>query len=224
VRLAALALELRSARAELAKVMLVQGWLEVARDVHDMLGSSLAAAALKAELACRLVARDPVRVDAELAVTALAHRAVAEARALSGAETGTSLAEEIASIRSVLAAACVAANISTSAVSGGLPAHVDRALAVVVREGVTSVLRHSAAMSCAITMRVDAGVLRLEVTNDGVPAPAGTGPGGSGINNLSARIGAITGTLTAGRDGQRGFTLVAEVPLAPHTAQAVNSG
>jgi two-component system sensor histidine kinase DesK len=230
MRLAALALELRSARAELTRVMLVQVRLGVARDVHDVLGSSIAAAALKADLARRLLPGDPARADAELAdVTALAQRAVAEARALSGEELGTTLTEEIASTHSVLAAAGVETQISTTAVPGGLPAPVDRALAVVVREAVTNVLRHSDALHCAITMRVDVGVVRLEVTNDGVPAPAdsrpdGAWPGGSGISNLSARIHAVTGTLTAGRDGQRGFTLVAEVPLAPQPAQVGGTG
>jgi two-component system, NarL family, sensor histidine kinase DesK len=224
MRLAALALELRSARAELTRVMLVQAWLKVARDVHDVLGSSLAAAALKADLACRLLPRDPARADAELAdVITLAQRAVAEARALSGEETGTTLAEEIASTRSVLAAAGVETQISTT-VAGGLPAKVDRALAVVVREGVTNVLRHSKAVHCTITMRVDIGVVRLEVTNDGVLAPSGARPGGSGLGNLSARIQAVTGTLTAGRDGQRGFTLAAEVPLMPRPAQLAGPG
>jgi two-component system sensor histidine kinase DesK len=188
MRLAALTLELRSARAELARVMLVQAWLEVARDVHDVLGASLAAAALKADLACRLLPRDPARADAELAdVTTLAHRAVAEAQALSGAETGTTLAGEISSARSVLAAAGVETQISATAVPGGLPAPVDRALAVVVREGVTNVLRHSDALRCTITMRVDAGVVLLEVINDGVTASGGARPGSSGISNLSAR-------------------------------------
>ena len=220
MRLAARTLELRSARAELKRVMLVQAWLEVSRDIHDVLVSSLAAAALKAELAGRLLPGDPARADAELAdVTTLAHRAVGEARALSDAQTGTTLAEEIASSRSVLAAAGVTASISAGAVPGDLPAQVDRALAVVIREAVTNVLRHSAAMSCAITMRIDAGVLRLEVTNDGVLPTARANPG-SGIGNLSARVQAITGTLTAEADGQRGFTLIAEVPLAPSPAGA----
>jgi two-component system sensor histidine kinase DesK len=99
----------------------------------------------------------------------------------------------------------------------------------VVREAVTNVLRHSDALRCAITMRVDAGVLRLEVANDGVAAPAGAAPagaapGGSGISNLSARIQGITGTLTASGDGRHGFTLVAEVPLAPQPAGAGSIG
>ena len=219
MRLAALALELRSARAELTRVMLVQARLEVARDVHDVLGSSLAAAALKADLARRLLPHDPARADTELAdVITLAHRAVAEAQALNGQETGTTLAEEIASTRSVLAASGVETQISTTAVPGGLPAAVDRALAVVVREGVTNVLRHSQALRCAITMRAELGMLRLEVTNDGVPASVGARPGGSGISNLRARIQAVTGTLTAGGDGQGKFTVVAEVPLMPEPA------
>jgi signal transduction histidine kinase len=218
MRLARLTLDLRSARAELTRVMLVQARLEVARDVHDVLSASLAAAALKADLARRLLPRDAARAGAELAdVTTLAQRALAEARALSGTEPDTTLAGEIASARSVLAAAGVGTQVSAGAVPGALPAAVDRALAVVVREGVTNVLRHSSARHCMITARIDDGVLRLEVSNDGVTAPTGDVAGGSGISNLGARLQAVAGTLTAGQDGGGRFMLAAEVPVMPQS-------
>ncbi len=90
-----------------------------------------------------------------------------------------------------------------------------------VREGVTNVLRHSNALRCVITTRIEAGVLRLEVINDGVPTSPGTAAGGSGIGNLSARIQAVAGTLTTGWDGRGRFTLVAEVPVLAQPTQAV---
>jgi two-component system sensor histidine kinase DesK len=209
--LAASAVQLRSARNELIRMLLVQERLGVARDVHDLLGSSLSAVALKADLAQRLLDRDPQRAQAELAdAVSLADRAIVEARALSGEEQDTSLAQELASARSMLAAASIRADVA--AFPGGLPARTDTALAIVVREAVTNVLRHSAARHCTITVSFDDGTARLRITNDGVSIHAGAGTG-TGIGNLSARVRALGGQLSAAPQGDRGFGLLAEVPL-----------
>jgi two-component system sensor histidine kinase DesK len=215
--LAASAVQLRSARTELTRMLLVRERLGVARDVHDLLGSSLSAVALKADLAQRLLQRDPQRAQAELADAAdLARRAMTEARSLSGEESDTSLAQELVSARSMLSAASIRTDIAPF--PGGLPARADAVLAIVVREAVTNVLRHSAARHCAISLSLDGGTASLRITNDGVTIPAGTEPGpgtgtGTGIGNLSARVHALGGQFSATPDGPRGFGLAAEVPL-----------
>jgi two-component system sensor histidine kinase DesK len=209
--LAASAVQLRAARTALIRVLLVQERLGVARDVHDLLGSSLSAVALKADLAQRLLDRDPQRAQAELADAAdLARRAITEAGALSGEEPDTSLAQELASARSMLAAASIRADVTPF--PGGLPARTDTALAIVVREAVTNVLRHSAARRCTISFSLDGATARLRITNDGVTIPACSGTG-TGIGNLSARVHALGGNLIAAPQGERGFGLFAEVPL-----------
>jgi two-component system sensor histidine kinase DesK len=209
--LAASAVQLRSARTALIRMLLVQERLGVARDVHDLLGSSLSAVALKADLAQRLLARDPPRAQAELAAAAaLARRAITEAGALSGEEPDTSLAQELASAQSMLAAASIRADVTPF--TGGLPARTDTALAIVVREAVTNVLRHSAARRCTISFSLDGATARLRITNDGVTVAAGSGTG-TGIGNLSARVHALGGNLSAAPQGERGFGLFAEVPL-----------
>jgi signal transduction histidine kinase len=214
--LAASAVQLRSARAGLIRMLLVRERLGVARDVHDLLGSSLSAVALKADLAQRLLHRDPERARAELADAAdLARRAITEAGALSGEEPDTSLAEELSSARSMLAAASIRADITP--LPGGLPARTDTALAIVVREAVTNVLRHSAARHCAISLSLDGETARLRITNDGVTTTPGAEPG-TGIGNLNARVHALGGHLNAARHGQHGFRLLAEVPLNAVTA------
>jgi two-component system sensor histidine kinase DesK len=192
-------------------MLLVRERLGVARDVHDLLGSSLSAVALKADLAQRLLHRDPERARVELADAAdLARRAITEAGALSGEEPDTSLAVELSSARSMLAAASIRADITP--LPGGLPARTDTALAIVVREAVTNVLRHSAARHCAISLSLDGETARLRITNDGVTTTPGAEPG-TGIGNLNARVHALGGHLNAARHGQHGFRLLAEVPL-----------
>jgi two-component system sensor histidine kinase DesK len=200
--------------------MRVQQRLRVARDVHDVVASSLSAVALKADLAGRLLTSDPLRARREVAeATALAHRTAAEARSLSGEYPDTSLVREITSAGSVLATAGVVADVRVTV--GDLRAAVDLTLAVVLREAVANVLRHSAAARCLIAVWSDGRGVWLRVANDGVVPPAGGGPevgAGTGIDNLRSRVGALDGRLTVGPDGAGGFVLVAELPAGPADA------
>ena len=90
-----------------------------------------------------------------------------------------------------------------------VPPAVDELFAWAVREGVTNVLRHSTATTCALRVRRDGGLLRLEVENDGA-APASRG--GHGLGGLAARAAALGGTAAGRATGDGGFVLVVEVP------------
>ena len=67
VRLVVVSDELAQARTELAEAAVLRERLRISRDLHDGLGSSLAAIALKGDLARKLIGRDPVAADGELA-------------------------------------------------------------------------------------------------------------------------------------------------------------
>ncbi|GII32556.1 sensor histidine kinase [Planotetraspora mira] len=195
IRLARQVRELQAVRRELARAAVVEERLRAARDLHDLLGHSLAAILLKCELARRL---DPVRARAELEdVLVMAERAEADMRAVSGEAQGMSLDAEARSARSVLSAAGIETEVDL--VEQELPAEVEYVLGVVLREAVTNVLRHSTAGFCRIsTMQADGGVW-LRVRNDGA-RPAARGRGSSGIGNLTVRLAALGGTLTTGAD------------------------
>ncbi|OLZ43664.1 sensor histidine kinase [Amycolatopsis keratiniphila] len=56
--------------------------------------------------------------------------------------------------------------------------------------------------------------LRVEVANDGLrPGRVRRSPGGYGLIGMAERIAALDGTLTAGADGERGWRVLAELPL-----------
>jgi len=89
------------------------------------------------------------------------------------------------------------------------PAEVDE-LGWVVREGVTNIVRHSAAQHVTITGRRRDGRISLVIRNDGAGPP---GPPGAGLDGLRARIAARGGTLVAGREDDR-FQLAVDIPTA----------
>ncbi|MEU7863169.1 histidine kinase [Nonomuraea sp. NPDC049141] len=206
IELAQLVRELQEARQALARSAVVEERLRAARDLHDLLGHSLAAILLKCELARRL---DPARARDELAdVLAMAEKAEADLRVISGEQPAMSLAAEAASARSLLAAAGIQVELDLA--HGELSTEVENVLGTVLREAVTNVLRHSSARHCAITTVVEDGVVRLRVRNDGV-RPAEGRPGSAGIGNLTTRLAALDGRLgTAREDGW--FELTAQAP------------
>ena len=81
----------------------------MARDVHDVLGHSLTALSVKAELAARLIDVDPARAKAELeSIQATARQALAEVRATVGGLRAGNLEAELAAAPRVLADAGIA--------------------------------------------------------------------------------------------------------------------
>ncbi|MFI0367462.1 histidine kinase [Actinomadura sp. 1N219] len=209
VRLARLVRDLQVAGAELARAATVQERLRAARDLHDLLGHSLAAILLKCELARRLAGADAERARTELAeVAAMAEQARDDLRTATGGAADLSLDGEVASARSVLTAAGVEVDAKTEhAVDGDASA----VLGTVLREAVTNVLRHSAATRCTIRTERDGDTVRLVVENDGLDPAAPRTPPGSGIGNLTTRLASHGGTLSARADGTGRFRLEAEI-------------
>ena len=214
-RLTALVNELHAAQNELAQMAVAQERLRFSRDLHDLLGYSLSAITLKSELTHRLVMKHPERAQEELAeVLDISRGALADVRSVASGYRELSLDKESESARSVLLAADVDVRMHLD--YGELPMRVRTVLATVLREGITNVLRHSKAEHCEITVRQEGNNVRIDIVNDGVPAETDrTGlRGGSGIANLSARVAALDGQLTAGLDPDGRFRLHATAPVS----------
>lgn len=201
--------ELRAARRALAHAAVAQERLRFARDLHDLLGLSLSAITLKAELAFRAMKVDPARAASELGeIVSIARLALADVRLVASGYRDLSLNEESRSVESVLAAANV--DVRMDLRYGELRAEVRTVLATVLREGVTNVLRHSRGGHCEISVRRHGDMVVLEIVNDGVSVSF-EGPG-NGIRNLTERVTTVGGELTAGVGADGRFRLRAQVP------------
>ncbi len=218
--------ELASTRRRLAEMALAEERLRFARDLHDLLGMSLSAIALKSELTARVLPLDRDRAAEELTeVLGLTRQALSDVRSVASGYRELSLDSESRTAKSVLAAADV--RVRMEMLGDELPTPVRTVLAVVLREGVTNVLRHSKVESCEIAMRRTDGGICLDIVNDGVErdgkaepvvpepraaaVPRDSSPG-SGIGNLSHRVADLGGELTAGVEPDGRFRLRAVVP------------
>jgi two-component system, NarL family, sensor histidine kinase DesK len=207
--------ELAEAREELAHLAVSEERLRFARDLHDIVGHSLTAVSVKAELAGRLIGRDDERASEEIAdVERLARDALRDVRATVQGYRDVSLAGELASARSVLAAAGITAEIPTAV--DGVSGSNRELFGWVVREGVTNVVRHSDATRVRIALTPSS----VEVTDDGTSTlrradgvdSVNDLDHGTGLSGLRERLRAAGGTLTVGPVAGGGWRLRAEVP------------
>lgn len=209
-RLAQLVRYVYSRRSELAQLAVMKERTRFARDLHDLLGYSLSAIALKAELTRRLVGSNPARARDELSeVIDIARQAMADTRLVARGYRNINLAKEASSVAALLADAGISARVEINC--GPLDETVDTVLATIVREAVTNMLRHSAAQNCLVRAGHVGETIRLQVVNDGAPQLTAVNSHHGGLENLAARLEAIGGRMTTKiRDGQ--FELTAEVP------------
>ncbi|MEV0407117.1 histidine kinase [Actinoallomurus sp. NPDC050550] len=210
IRLSNLVVLLRQAERDLTREALIRERTRIARDLHDLLSFSLSAVVLRGELCERLMETDPTRARTELAALPdLVERALTELESVAHAVVGLRLDQELTAAHAVLEAAGIQAAATVE--TGTLPPEVEAAVAAVLREAVTNVVRHSAARTCLITVTPAGDTVRLRVVNDGAAEPTtatpSPGPGGSGLTGLAERTG---GRLTAGARAGGRFELVAE--------------
>ena len=162
----------------------------IARDLHDILGHTLSVIILKSELAGRLVDRDPTRAGAEIAdVERISRKALAEVReAILGYHEGD-LRAEIERATSTLATAGI--EVEKRCEQLEMPLSQERVLAMVLREAVTNIVRHSQAKHCRIMLQLANGACRLTVGDDG---RGGAHTEGLGMRGIRERVQAIGGS------------------------------
>lgn len=206
--------DLHDAREEIARLAVAEERLRFSRDLHDLLGHSLAVIVLKSEVASRqLPESSPARAEvAEIA--AVARRSLDQVREAVSGYRVPALDQELASAREVLAAAGVQVAFDNRA--GRLPPPAESVLGWAVREAATNVIKHSTAHRCEVRIwREDASV-RLEVENDGAPEVPSLAPG-NGLHGLQERAALLAGSVDVSSSAGR-FTLRVSIPVEERPA------
>jgi two-component system sensor histidine kinase DesK len=118
----------------------------------------------------------------------------------------TTLAAELIDARRALESAGIAVDSATT--TEALPPVIETALAYVIREAATNVIRHSGAQRCRITLQREGTEAALEIADDG---RGGALTEGNGVTGMRQRLAAIRGALDV--RGDAGMRLRVRVPL-----------
>jgi two-component system sensor histidine kinase DesK len=201
--------KLRLANDEIEHLAKVAERERIARDLHDLLGHTLSLITLKAELARKLVDRDPQRAEQEMQdIEQTSRAALADVREAISGYRGQGFAAELVRARQTLETAGISVDCDASAIP--LSPAQESVLALALREAVTNVVRHAQAQRCIVRLARDQQTCTLEIADNGRGADA---PEGNGLRGMRERLEAIGGSLQ--RRTSAGTQLVIHLPLAP---------
>lgn len=205
-RLVELVREAYDARTKLAQLAVSQERLRFARDLQPLFGKGIAEITGRCEQAHRDLRQQPERAVAELTEALLtARQTLTDVRTVASGYKEMSLTAELASAQSILAALDIDAQVTSRFAPA--PGVAETVLAVVLREGLTEVLRDDSARRCVIDVAEAGEAIRLRIATD---ASLGN------RQDLLARLGRQArehgGMLTAAARGDGWFEITAEMP------------
>ena len=196
--------ELRLSHDEVRRLAATAERERIGRDLHDLLGHTLSLITLKSELANKLFDRDAAGAKREkLDVERVARDALAQVRRAVTGIRAAGLAAELASAKLLLESDGVHLEYELADIS--LPAELETALAMTVREAVTNIQRHARATRAQVTLAARAGKQALlSIADDG---RGGAIVPGNGLAGMRERLAAIGAQLRVDSERGRGTTL-----------------
>ncbi len=214
--------EAERTKDEAAQRRAMEERLRIARELHDSLTHSISVIQVQAGVAVHLARKRGEDVPpALLAIQEAGADAVRELRATLGVlrseddGDGSGLGQ----LDRLVARARAAGLPVTLTVTGPqrpLPPGVDQAAYRIVQEALTNVSRHAGHASASVRLHYTPEALSIQVDDDGrdVATQAGTRQSGPGLGlvGMRERVSALGGRLRAGRQGDGGFQVHAELP------------
>jgi signal transduction histidine kinase len=195
---------------------------QLARELHDSVAHHVSAIAIQAQAGRVLAAtRSGAAIEALEVIEEAASRTLTELRSMVGTLRNGEEAElapqpGLIDIERLADSAGdkLPVEVTLSGDLGDLRPSIGSALYRLAQESVTNAVRHARhATRIAVFVTGDDDVVRLTVTDDGDPGPFGPGPpGGFGLVGMTERAALLGGTLTAGPDRTRGWTVEAVLP------------
>ncbi|MFC4048642.1 sensor histidine kinase [Actinomadura syzygii] len=195
------------------------------RDLHDGLGPSLAAAALKIEAARNLAPRDGDAADATLqsvradlsAVLSDVRRLVHDLRPPSLDQFG--LVGAVEQLTERFQGRTLRVRLTCAGELAALPAAAEEAAYRIVGEALANVSRHAAAARCDVRLEAAGDTLEVEVIDDGRGVPPGA-LAGVGLVGMRERAEELGGHCAVTPRTGGGTRVRAVLPLEPRPAAA----
>lgn len=212
-------------RDEEARRRMAEERLQIAREMHDVVGHSLAVISLQAGVAEHLLDSRPEQVRAAIsAIRQVSRQALTELRdelaMLRGSGNGpverapTPGLEALPALIARMREAGMPVHLDVDGDARGVPDFVGSAAYRIVQESLTNVVRHAANAETNVSARVGADHVEVEVVDHGPGLRQGASLG-DGIAGMRDRAGALGGTFSAGNRTGGGFRVWAALPLHP---------
>jgi signal transduction histidine kinase len=193
----------------------------IARETHDIVGHALNVMILSGAAARRVFDRNPTQARQLLAtvedVGREAFRDLDVALGLTDQSADFASPKGIADLQELVDRLVQAGMHVEYAVEGSprpLPRLVDGSAYRIIQESLTNVAQHAIDSRTNVNVRYASEMLFLEISDHGSRMHATNGNGGGrGLIGMRERVAVLGGRLVAGPIGERGYSVVAELPL-----------
>jgi signal transduction histidine kinase len=222
----------RAAEAERAQQKVREERVRIARELHDVVAHTLTVITVQAGVGRRLMAKHPEEAGVALeSIEMIGRTAQDELRVVLGLlrdeEVGAAALApapglvDLKELAEHVRASGTPVELRTSGTDRQLSPALELSVYRVVQEALTNVVKHAPGARATVDLTVSDDQVRIEVADDGGTAgcpPGEDGPPGSlntghGIVGMRERIGAFGGWLVAEPRADRGFRVLAEVPV-----------
>lgn len=210
-RLVSTIAQLQAAREELAHVAVEAERSRFSEELHDVLGHSLSVMVVAAQVVQKSVVRAPEQaIESAQEIEQVGRRALEEVRDTVSEYRGRTVATELAEVQRALAASAIAV---TADFDSPVPSSVDGTLAVILRELVTNVIRHSGASHCRLSLVLSADHATLSVSDDGPGEDSALQRAEAGLRTVRRRAARRGGDVQVATDGHHGLKVTVRLPV-----------
>ncbi|MEV0645053.1 histidine kinase [Phytomonospora sp. NPDC050363] len=212
----------KASREELGRLVSEER-LRMSREVHDVVGHSLAVISMHAGVALHVIERRGGHTPAEVVeslrtIRASGQEALDELRATLAPppreEPGKAPPSGLDSLPEVvdrLSKGDLEVALTIGGERGRIPSTVDAAGLRIAQEALTNVVRHSRARTAEVSVMYAPGLVEVVVGDDGIGHDGGA-RGGSGLAGMRERASALGGALEVGAGPSGGFVVRARLP------------
>lgn len=180
--------QIKASQEEIKKMAASAERERIARDLHDLIGHTFSAINVKSQLAAKLVESNPPKASIEIKeIEQISRTSLAQVREAVSGYRQRDLATELAHARVLLDSLDIKVVEAVAPIETlGLSQQQNRALAYIVRELSTNIMRHSQASRCQISLQRQGPFIVLRVSDDG--QAEGVLQEGSGLQGIRERI------------------------------------
>jgi signal transduction histidine kinase len=219
--------ELEEARDELAKKILTEERLRIARELHDVVAHSLSLIAVQSGVGAHVGEQQPEHARRALhEVERTSRQALDEMRRLLGVLRSDEVAH-LGPVPSLDGLPSLVEQVSATGPKIELRIHgepqplspsIDLTAYRIVQESLTNVVKHARATEARTVLTYFPNRLVIEIVDNGSGPPPTSRDGGHGLAGMRERVAMFGGSLDAGplRDG--GFRVHAEFPLTKESS------
>jgi signal transduction histidine kinase len=221
-------------REERARRHAVEERLRIARELHDVVGHTMAAISVQAGVGLHVIDQRPGQAREALAtIKKVCDEGLGDVKTILGILRSDTPAEErcehpraprgrldrLAELLDPAEAAGLRVEVAVEGHPRPLPAPVELAAYRIIQEALTNVLRHAEARTVRLALKHEPSRLLIRIRDDGPAhsaahsAAAAAAHHGHGIDGMRERARALSGQLTAGPHPEGGFEVCAELPI-----------